>query len=151
LNCWSGFSDKLLLVSSSVEAVFKTFSIAEYYVSKNTSGIVTEIILNIKYVCRVGVAQSVECLTTDWMAGILSLEKAKDFSSSLCVQISSEAHPTSYPMVAGVKAWEGRDADLSLHLVLKSRMSRSYTSSPHWRMHGVYETALTFLIFRNYV
>jgi hypothetical protein len=31
----------------------------------------------------------------------LSQAEAKDFSSNLCVQTSSEAHPTSYPMSTG--------------------------------------------------
>jgi hypothetical protein len=40
----------------------------------------------------------------------------KDFSSSLCVQTSSEAHPTSYPMSTGGpfprgKARPAREAD----------------------------------------
>jgi hypothetical protein len=43
---------------------------------------------------------------------------AEDFSSSLCVQIGSGAHPTSYPMgtggpFPGGKARPGRDADRS--------------------------------------
>jgi hypothetical protein len=43
---------------------------------------------------------------------------AKDLSSSLCVQTSSEAHPASCPMCTGgpfpgVKARPGRDADHS--------------------------------------
>jgi hypothetical protein len=42
-----------------------------------------------------GVAQSVECLTTDWMIRVQSLAEAKDFSCSLCVQTSPEAHPAS--------------------------------------------------------
>jgi hypothetical protein len=33
--------------------------------------------------------------------GVRSLAKAKDFSSSLCIQTSSEAHPTSYPVGTG--------------------------------------------------
>jgi hypothetical protein len=37
----------------------------------------------------------------------------------------------------GVKRGPGRDADHSLHLVLMLRMSRSYTSSPPRRLHGV--------------
>jgi hypothetical protein len=37
----------------------------------------------------------------------------------------------------GVKARPGRDADHSLHLVPRSWMSRSYTSSPPKRLHGV--------------
>jgi hypothetical protein len=45
-----------------------------------------------------GIAQSVQCLTTDWPTGLRSLAAAKDFSSSLCVQTGSEAHPASYPI-----------------------------------------------------
>jgi hypothetical protein len=39
------------------------------------------------------VAQSLYCLTTDWMIGVRSSAEAKDFSHILCVQTSSEAHP----------------------------------------------------------
>jgi hypothetical protein len=44
--------------------------------------------------------------------------RAKDFSSSICVQTSSEAHPASCTMgtggpFPGGKARPGRDADLS--------------------------------------
>jgi hypothetical protein len=46
--------------------------------------------------------------------------RAEDFSSSLCVQTSSGAHPASYPMGTGgpfpggkAKARPGRDADHS--------------------------------------
>jgi hypothetical protein len=38
---------------------------------------------------------------------------AKDFSSSLCVQTGSGAHPASCPMGTGGKARPGRDADHS--------------------------------------
>jgi hypothetical protein len=38
---------------------------------------------------------------------------AEDFSSSPCVQTGSEAHPASYPMGTGGKAWPGRDTDHS--------------------------------------
>jgi hypothetical protein len=51
----------------------------------------------------------------------------KDFSSSHCVQTGSGAHPASCP---GCKSRPGRDADHSPPLVLRSWMSRSYTSSP---------------------
>jgi hypothetical protein len=34
-------------------------------------------------------------LTTDWTTGIRSPAEANDFSSSLCVQTSTEAHPAS--------------------------------------------------------
>jgi hypothetical protein len=58
------------------------------------------------------------------------------FSSSLCAQTSSEAHPAFYPMdtggpFPGAKARPGRDADHLSRLVQRLNMSRSYTSSPH--------------------
>jgi hypothetical protein len=58
----------------------------------------------------------------------------EDFSSSLCVQTGSEAHPASCTMgtggpFPGAKARPGRDADHSPHLVPKSWLSRSYASS----------------------
>jgi hypothetical protein len=37
-------------------------------------------------------------LTTGWTIGVRSPVGAEDFSSSLCVQTSSGAHPASYPM-----------------------------------------------------
>jgi hypothetical protein len=45
--------------------------------------------------------------------------EAKDFSSNLCVQTGSEAHPASCPVgtrgpFSGAKAQPGRDADYSL-------------------------------------
>jgi hypothetical protein len=66
----------------------------------------------------------------------------KDFSSSLCVQTGSVAHPASCPMgnggpFPGSKAWPRRDADHSPHLVPRSRMNRSYISSSPKRLHGV--------------
>jgi hypothetical protein len=81
-------------------------------------------------------------MTTDWTTEVRSPAEEKDFSSSLCIQTSSEAHPASYPIgirgsFPGGKARSGRDADHSAHLVPRSRMSRSYTSSPPWRLHGV--------------
>jgi hypothetical protein len=71
----------------------------------------------------------------DRMIGVRSPAGAKDFSSNLCVQTGSGAHPASCPMgtggpFPGVKARPGRDADHSLHLVPRSGMSRSYTSFP---------------------
>jgi hypothetical protein len=66
---------------------------------------------------------------------------AKDFSSILCVQTGSLAHPASCPMGTGGsfpegKARPGRDADHSPHLVSSLWMSRNYTSSPHKRLLG---------------
>jgi hypothetical protein len=69
-------------------------------------------------------------------------EQTKDFSSNLCFQIGSGAHPASCPMgtggpFPGGKARPGRDADHSPHLVLRSWMSRSYTTSPSCASIGV--------------
>jgi hypothetical protein len=80
-------------------------------------------------------------LTTDWTTGVRSPGKAKNFSSSLCVQTSSATHPASYPMgtegpFPGGKARPGRDADHSPHPVYMSRMSRSYTSSSPCCLNG---------------
>jgi hypothetical protein len=64
------------------------------------------------------VAQSVQCLTTDWTAGVRSPTEAEDFSSDLCVQTGSGAHPASCTVgtggsLSGGKARQGRDADHS--------------------------------------
>jgi hypothetical protein len=40
-------------------------------------------------------------LTTVWTIGDGTLAEAKDFSSTACVQTSSEAHPISYPVGTG--------------------------------------------------
>jgi hypothetical protein len=73
-------------------------------------------------------------MTTDWMTGGQFLAEAKDFSSSLCVQTSSEAQP-AYPIgtggpFPGVK--HGQDVMVTTcpHLVLRSRMNKSYTPFP---------------------
>jgi hypothetical protein len=54
----------------------------------------------------------------DRTIGVRSLAGAKDFSSNLCVQTGSGAHPASCTMgtggpFPGGKAWPGRDADHS--------------------------------------
>jgi single-stranded DNA-binding protein len=64
------------------------------------------------------VAQSVQCLTTDWTTGVRSPTEAEDFSSKLGVHTSSGAHPASYTMgtggsFPGGEARPGRDADHS--------------------------------------
>jgi hypothetical protein len=61
---------------------------------------------------------SAQCLTPDWTIGVRFPAEATDFSSSLCVQASSEAHPASCPMgtagtFCGGKARPRRDADYS--------------------------------------
>jgi hypothetical protein len=69
----------------------------------------------------------------------------KDFSSSLCAQTDSGAHPASCTMDIGGPfpgAKRGRGVTLTTHphLVSKSRMSRSYISSPQappWRGAGL--------------
>jgi hypothetical protein len=60
-----------------------------------------------------------------------AIDIRKDFSSNLCVQTGSGALPASCTMgTGGPFPRPGRDVDHSPHLVLSSRMSRSYTSSP---------------------
>jgi hypothetical protein len=79
--------------------------------------------------------------------GVRSPAKANGFSSSLCAQTSSEAHPAFCTMgngdpFPGVKG--GRSVKLITHryLVPRSRMNRSYTSSRLCRLHGSSGTAL---------
>jgi hypothetical protein len=76
----------------------------------------------------------------DWAIGVRTPAGAKDFSSNL--QTGSEAHPTSCTMgTGGPFPGEKRSRVVTLtthsHLVPRSRMSRSYTSSPPKRHHGV--------------
>jgi hypothetical protein len=56
-------------------------------------------------------------MTTDWTNGVRSPAEAKDFSSNLCVQTSSEAHPASCAMgteesFLWIESGPERDADL---------------------------------------
>jgi hypothetical protein len=46
-------------------------------------------------------AQSVWCLITDKMKGVQSPAEARDISSNLCVQTSSEAHRALIPVDTG--------------------------------------------------
>jgi hypothetical protein len=69
--------------------------------------------------------------------GVRSPAEAKVFSSKFCVQTGSGVHPASCTKGTGGKARPRRDAGHSPHLVPRSRMSRSYTSSPPKRLHGV--------------
>jgi hypothetical protein len=72
-----------------------------------------------------GVAQ---CLATDWTTGRLRFDprlRKEDFSSNLCVQTGSGAHPASCQVgtggpLPGGKALPGRDANHSPHLVSRS-------------------------------
>jgi hypothetical protein len=88
--------------------------------------------------CESRVAQSVQCLTTDWTAGVRSPTEAEDFSSRPALG------PTQPPvqwvpgaLSPGVK--RGRGVMLTAHplLVPRLRKSRSYTSSQPKRLHGV--------------
>jgi hypothetical protein len=104
-----------------------------------------------------GVAQSVLCLTPDWTTGVRSPTEAEGFSSSLCVQTGSAAHPASctkgtggpFPGSKGVKRGLGGGVTLTTHphLVPRLRMSRSYTSSHPMRLHGVQRDHFTYFYF----
>jgi hypothetical protein len=76
------------------------------------------------------------------MNKVRSPAEAKKFSSSLCVQTSSEAHPASYPMSTvgpfpGGKVRLGRDADHSLpsSAEVKKEYELYFLSllAPEWR------------------
>jgi hypothetical protein len=65
-----------------------------------------------------GVAQLVQCMTTARTVGVRSPTQAEDFSSNLCVQTGSGAHPASCTVGTGGslsrgEARPGRDADHS--------------------------------------
>jgi hypothetical protein len=69
-------------------------------------------------------------------------QDAKGFSSSLCVQIRYEAHPSSYLMSTvgpfpGVKRGWGLTLNTHQHLLPRSVMSMSYISPLLWRLHGI--------------
>jgi hypothetical protein len=88
-----------------------------------------------------------------WTIG-RSRQRRKHFSCSPCVQTGSGTHPASCAMGSGgpfpgAKARPGRDADHSLHLVSRSRMSRSYTSSIPRRLRGVQWHSFNFTIASN--
>jgi hypothetical protein len=79
-------------------------------------------------------------------------QRRKGLSCSFCVQTGSVAHPASCTMgiegsFSGCKARPGRDADHSLHLVPRSRMSRSYNSSPPKRLRCVYWNSFSFRFY----
>jgi hypothetical protein len=87
----------------------------------------------------------------DWAIGVRSPAEAKDFSSNLCVQSGSGAHPASCATgtggpFPGGKTRPGRDADHSPHLVPSSIMSRSYTSSSPRTSMACSGTALALVI-----
>jgi hypothetical protein len=85
----------------------------------------------------------------DRATGVRSTVEAKDFSSSLCFQTNSQAHLASYPKgnggpFPGVKRCRGVTLTTHPRLVPKSRINRSYTSSPLCRLHSGRGTTLLF-------
>jgi hypothetical protein len=73
---------------------------------------------------------------------VRSPERAKDFSSNLCVHIGSEVHPVSSTMgtggpFPGAKRGRGVTLTTHLHLMPRSGMSRSYISALPWRVAGL--------------
>jgi hypothetical protein len=78
----------------------------------------------------------------DQVIGVQFLTGAEEFSSGLCVQTCSGAHPASCSAGTGGpfpmgEAWLGMTLTTHSHLVPRSRMNRSYTSSLHKRIHGI--------------
>jgi hypothetical protein len=128
----SAFSAYLLSHFFSVANPLKTFSVTPVVVSvphfgkhcsaRTISSPATQYILTFQAE-RVELAQTV---VPDYrQPGFDPRQRQRIFSSSLCVQTSSEAHLASYP--------KGTSRQ---HLVPRSRMSRGYLSSPLWRLHG---------------
>jgi hypothetical protein len=78
----------------------------------------TPVLIILIFTLSAAVAQSVQLLTTDWTAGVRSPTEAEDFSSNLCLQTGSGAHPASCTVgtggsFPGGKARPGHDADHS--------------------------------------
>jgi hypothetical protein len=91
----------------------------------------------------------------DRAIGVRSPSEVKDFCPSLCVQTGSEAHPASYLTVTvvlspGVKRGRGVTLASHSHLVPRSRIGKTCTSSPPhappWRVVGL----LYFLLSSPY-
>jgi hypothetical protein len=83
---------------------------------------------------------------------VRSLAGPKDFSCSLCVQTGTGTSPASCTMATGVpfpvlKRGQGVMLTTHPHLVPRSWMSRSYTSCPPKRLHGVWQDCFTFFYY----
>jgi hypothetical protein len=99
------------------------------------------------YILTFGAGFSSGSIVSDYVLddraiGVRSPAEAKNFSSILCVQTGSGAHPASCMVGTGGyfpegKARSGHDPDHSPHLVPRSGMSRSYTSSPSKSLRGL--------------
>jgi hypothetical protein len=83
------------------------------------------------------------------MASVRSPTKAEDFSSNLCIQTGSGAHPASYPMGTGGsfpkgKAQLGRDADHSSPSSTEVKILHSQFILPVnvlWVFFGIFDDA----------
>jgi hypothetical protein len=108
------------------------------------------VILNYKE--RGGAASSVSIGSDygldDRAIGVRSPAEGKVFSSSHCIQTSTEAHPTCSPTgtgcpFSGAKARPGVTLTTHPHLVSRSR-KRSYTSSPPKHLHDLQWDTFSF-------
>jgi hypothetical protein len=100
---------------------------------------------SLPWIFGAAVAQAEKCLTTSWTIGVRFPTGAEDFSSSLCVQTGSGAHPHSCTMGTGSpfpggKARPGRDADHAPQSCAEVKNEQElYLLSPHvppWRVAG---------------
>jgi hypothetical protein len=103
--------------------------------------------VSISYLNRLGagLAQAVQCLTTDWTTGRSRFDPRRGQRILPVAPVSRPALGPTQPPVQwvpgvlspGVKRGRGVTLTTHPHLVRRSRMSRSYTSSPPKRLHGV--------------
>jgi hypothetical protein len=99
----------------------------------------------------VAVARSVNCLATNWTTGRSRFDPRQRQGIFPLTSVSIPAVRPTQPPVQWVprilfKGKARRDADHSPHLIPRSRMSRSHTSSPLWRLRGGGGTALFILV-----
>jgi hypothetical protein len=101
--------------------VWNNHGLAKYKTSMYVS---CEISFNYHFFCadaeRTGVAQSVQCLTTDWAAGVRSLADAKDFP--LTSVSRPNLKPTQTPIqwvtvVLSPEVKRGRSVTLATHSI----------------------------------